>query len=107
MLPERGWEHYNGYNVTFRPRNMSPEALLQAHRMLWREAFSFRYSFMRIWRSARYLRWGAFLMCVFMNGFYCLKRLRGNAPKIFADAGEYGEIHEVTHRTMHDVENAS
>jgi hypothetical protein len=31
----------------------------------------------------RYLRPGAFLMCLFMNAFYCLKRLRGNEPIIF------------------------
>lgn len=80
ILTERGWEFYNGYNVTFQPRQMSPEELLSAHRQLWREAFSFKYSFLRIIRSLKYLRLGAFLMCLFMNAFYCLKRLRGNEP---------------------------
>jgi radical SAM superfamily enzyme YgiQ (UPF0313 family) len=80
ILTERGWEFYNGYNVTFQPKQMSPDQLLEAHRQLWREAFSFRYSFLRVLRSMRYLRPGAFLMCLFMNAFYCLKRLRGNEP---------------------------
>src|SRR2546430_15298016 len=40
MLPERGWEFYNGYNVTFRPRAMTPDELLTAHRRLWRRAVS-------------------------------------------------------------------
>ena len=79
----RGWEFYNGYNVSFMPKNMSPDQLLQAHRALWREAFSFKYSFLRIVRSFFRLRLGAFLMCAMMNGFYCLKRLRGNEPISF------------------------
>jgi radical SAM superfamily enzyme YgiQ (UPF0313 family) len=83
ILTERGWEFYNGYNVTFQPKQMSPEELLEAHRQLWREAFSFKYSFLRVLRSMRYLRPGAFLMCLFMNTFYCLKRLRGNEPISF------------------------
>ncbi len=83
ILMGRGWEFYNGYNVTFRPKQMSPEELLEAHRQLWREAFSFKYSFLRVIRSMRYLRPGAFLMCLFMNAFYCLKRLRGNEPISF------------------------
>ncbi len=80
ILTGRGWEFYNGYNVTFQPKQMSPEELLEAHRELWREAFSFKYSFLRVMRSMRYLRPGAFLMCLFMNVFYCLKRLRSNEP---------------------------
>lgn len=80
ILPGRGWEFYNGYNVAFQPRGMSPEQLLQAHRALWREAFSLKYSFLRVVRSIGRLRFGAFLMCLVMNGFYCLKRLRGNEP---------------------------
>ena len=85
ILARRGWEFYNGYNVTFHPKQMSPEELLEAHRQLWREAFSFKYSFLRVMRSMRYLRPGAFLMCLFMNTFYCLKRLRGNEPISFDD----------------------
>jgi hypothetical protein len=59
---------------------MSPEQLLDAHRALWREAFSLKYSLLRVVRSLGRLRFGAFLMCLVMNGFYCLKRLRGNEP---------------------------
>lgn len=83
----RGWEHYNGYNVAFEPRLMSPAELLDAHRDLWREAFSPRRVLARIVRSARYLRFGAFLMSLFMNGFYGLKAWRGNGPRAFADTG--------------------
>ncbi len=85
ILAERGWEFYNGYNVCFMPKQMSPDELIQAHRDLWREAFSLKYSLLRIMRSARYLRLGAFLMCLFMNVFYCLKRLRRNEPRDFAE----------------------
>ena len=56
ILTDRGWEFYNGYNVTFSPRQMSPEELLSAHRQLWREAFSLKYSFLRVLRSLKYLR---------------------------------------------------
>jgi radical SAM superfamily enzyme YgiQ (UPF0313 family) len=90
LLAERGWEFYNGYNVTFRPRNMSPEELLSAHRQLWREAFSIKYSFLRVLRSLGYLRPGAFLMCLFMNAYYCLKRLRGNEPVCFEEGKYFG-----------------
>ncbi len=83
ILEGRGWEFYNGYNVSFQPRDMSPEQLLDAHRALWREAFSFKYSLKRVVRSFGRLRLGAFLMCLMMNGFYCLKRLRGNEPMAF------------------------
>jgi radical SAM superfamily enzyme YgiQ (UPF0313 family) len=83
ILPDRGWEFYNGYNVSFQPRGMSPEQLLDAHRTLWREAFSPKYSLLRVVRSFGRLRFGAFLMCAMMNGFYCLKRLRGNEPLAF------------------------
>jgi hypothetical protein len=89
LLSERGWEFYNGYNVTFRPRQMSPDELLSAHRQLWREAFSIKYSFLRVIRSLRYLRRGAFLMCLFMNAFYCLKCLRGNEPVNFDRAESF------------------
>jgi radical SAM superfamily enzyme YgiQ (UPF0313 family) len=83
LLAGRGWEFYNGYNVTFEPAQMDPGQLAAAHRALWREAFSLNYSTRRVLRSARYLRPGAFLMCLFMNAFYCLKRLRGNLPVDF------------------------
>lgn len=91
ILPGRGWEFYNGYNVSFQPRGMSAEQLLQAHRALWREAFSLKYSLLRVMRSLRRLRLGAFLMCLVMNGFYCLKRLRGNEPIAFDPSATVSE----------------
>jgi len=83
LLKERGWEFYNGYNVSFIPKNMTSNELLQAHRALWKEAFSLKYSLKRIIRAFFQLRWGAFLMCAFMNTFYCLKAIRGNLPVCF------------------------
>ncbi len=73
---------YNGYNVTFQPALMSPDDLLQAHRALWRRAFSPTFVFRLIARAIRYLRPGALLMSTAMNGFYGLKRVRGNAPLV-------------------------
>ncbi|MBN2389785.1 MAG: radical SAM protein [Anaerolineae bacterium] len=75
----------NGYNVAFVPRGMNPEALLQAHRALWRRAFSPGYTLRRIARAAHYLRPGALLLAAFLNGFYGLKRWRGNEPVIAAE----------------------
>jgi radical SAM superfamily enzyme YgiQ (UPF0313 family) len=80
LLGERGWEYYNGYNVAFTPHAMSPEASLASHRRLWKRAFSPWHSLRRIWNSVRHLRRGALLMSLFMNVFYCSKRLRGNFP---------------------------
>ncbi|MGC9346514.1 MAG: radical SAM protein [Anaerolineae bacterium] len=82
LLGDRGADFYNGYNVAFRPKLMSPDTLLEAHRALWRRAFSPGHVARRIVRSARYLRPGAFLMNAAMNGFYGLKRLRGNVPRV-------------------------
>ncbi len=79
MLDERGWNFYNGYNVAFQPKNLTPLTLLQAHRELWKRSFSFKNSLIRIIRGLR-LRRGAFLLTFFMNSFYCLKKLRGNYP---------------------------
>jgi len=80
LLSEINWNYYNGYNVTFIPKNMSPDDLLKAHRELWGNAFSFKNSAIRILRSLMYLRRGAFFLTVFMNGLYCLKKLRKNYP---------------------------
>ncbi len=80
LLSERGWEFYNGYNVAFQPAGMSPEALQEAHRRLWRRAFSPGHVLRRMARSTR-LRFGAFLLSLAMNGFYGFKALRGNAPR--------------------------
>jgi radical SAM superfamily enzyme YgiQ (UPF0313 family) len=104
ILLERGWEFYNGYNVTFVPVQMSPDELLSAHRQLWREAFSFKYSFLRIVRSLKYLRLGAFLMCLFMNAFYCYKCLRGNEPVDFAGKQAYATTFEEVRSGMHNLE---
>jgi radical SAM superfamily enzyme YgiQ (UPF0313 family) len=80
LLQTRGWEFYNGYNVTFQPQGMSADELLQAHRTLWRTAFSPKYVAKRIARSVRRLRLGALFLSLAMNGFYGLKCLRGNLP---------------------------
>ena len=80
LLADRGIAFYNGYNVAFQPMLMSPDDLLQAHRALWRKVFSPWYVLRRIARGMRTLRPGALLMALAMNGFYGLKRLRGNAP---------------------------
>src|SRR2546427_8491358 len=72
MLPERGWEFYNGYNVTFRPRAMTPDELLTAHRRLWRRAFSLPHAPGRAWRRGRRLRAGGLLMRLWLNGFHPL-----------------------------------
>lgn len=106
ILRERGWEFYNGYNVTFKPLKMLPSELLQAHRELWKEVFSVKYSFLRICRSFSYLRWGAFLMCLFMNVFYCLKRIRGNEPIDFEATERYDEIHRKVGHEMHQPDAA-
>ncbi|HEU5181295.1 MAG TPA: radical SAM protein [Candidatus Polarisedimenticolia bacterium] len=92
VLPDRGWEHYNGYNVSFLPARMTPEELLAAHRALWKEAFSVRYSARRIFRALFRLRLGAFLMCAMMNLFYFLKALRGNSPAWFGESHRYDDF---------------
>ncbi len=82
LLPGRGADYYNGYNVAFEPQGMSSTALLAAHRALWRRAFSPRRVTRRLARAARQLRPGAFWMSAAMNGFYGLKRIRGNLPRV-------------------------
>ncbi len=85
ILTDRDWPHYNGYNVAFRPELMSPEELRQAHRGLWQRAFSPALTAHRLWRGARTLSRGGFLLSAAMNGFYGLKGITGNLP---ADAPE-------------------
>jgi radical SAM superfamily enzyme YgiQ (UPF0313 family) len=80
LIQERSWKYYNGYNVAFNPRQLTAEQLLISHRNLWKKAFSIKFSFARIIRSMFYLRPGAFLLVLFMNSFYCLKRVRNNLP---------------------------
>ncbi len=82
LLASKSSAAYNGYNVAFTPQGMSETELLGAHRALWRRAFSPQYALRRIARAACYLRPGAWLMTAAMNGFYGLKRLRGNEPAV-------------------------
>ena len=88
LLPGRGWQFYNGYNVAFRPRDMSPEELLQAHRTLWKTAFSTRHVAKRLIHSLPQLRLGSLLLSTAMNSFYGLKALRGNTPMDWGAVGE-------------------
>lgn len=74
---EAPWPVYNGYNVAFQPARMSPGALHDAHRGLWRRAFSPRRA---LARAARPLRPGAWTMSAVMNGFYAWKQATGNLP---------------------------
>jgi len=101
MRQDKGWEYYNGYNVSFMPMQMSPSELLAAHRALWRDAFSLKFSSMRIIRAFFTLRWGAFLMCLFMNTFYCIKALRRNSPKSFENDETYSDISAMVRSSMH------
>lgn len=80
ILQERSWSFYNGYNVAFKPQRINETQLLQAHRALWKKSFSPLYAFRRILRGLFTLRWGAFLLSLFMNSFYCYKRVRKNYP---------------------------
>ncbi len=80
LLPDRGWRCFNGYNVAFLPRRMTPSQLKDAHTQLWRKAFSPAHTLRRMLRSLFTLRPGAALMSLCMNGLYGLKRLRGNLP---------------------------
>ena len=77
---DKGWEFYNGYNVAFQPKRMSPETLLLSHRNLWKRSFSVWYSLRRILRGLLTLRFGAMCLSLFMNSFYMLKRIRKNYP---------------------------
>ena len=106
LLEDRGWEHYNGFNVAFQPAKMSPEELLEAHRALWREAFSWHYCLRRIFRAVFRLRLGALLMCTVMNLFYGWKRMCGNEPMDFSQVEAYPEIYEKIAAQMHPVQQA-
>ncbi|MBS1664892.1 MAG: B12-binding domain-containing radical SAM protein [Bacteroidetes bacterium] len=77
---ERGWQFYNGYNVAFKPKRMSPSELLHSHRNLWKKSFSVLYSLKRILRGLFTLRPGALCLSFFMNSFYMYKRIRKNYP---------------------------
>lgn len=87
ILPERDWPHYNGYNVAFRPKRMSPDALLKAHRSMWNDAFSPGAVARRLTNGARTLRPGAMMLSAAINGFYGLKQIAGNAPRVMPEFG--------------------
>ncbi|MCB9273795.1 MAG: B12-binding domain-containing radical SAM protein [Lewinellaceae bacterium] len=91
----RGWEYYNGYNVAFHPKNMSQEELLRSHRMLWKKAFSPAHVARRVLTGLFRLRFGAFCLSLFMNTFYCYKRLTGNLPIEAGSLTEYQTAGEV------------
>jgi radical SAM superfamily enzyme YgiQ (UPF0313 family) len=80
ILEQRNWNYYNGYNVAFIPKKINETQLLQAHRALWKKSFSPLFAFKRIVRGFITLRWGAFLLSLFMNSFYCFKRVYRNYP---------------------------
>ncbi|WP_207534098.1 B12-binding domain-containing radical SAM protein [Desertivirga arenae] len=80
IIEDRNWNFYNGYNVAFRPKKMTEQKLLDAHRALWKKSFSLKYSLRRIIRAAFTLRMGAAFLALFMNGFYAYKRVRRNYP---------------------------
>ena len=82
ILTQRDWPHYNGYGVAFQPARMSPRELLDAHRRLWKRAFSPGAIVERLARSAAKLNRGAMMLTSAMNGFYGLKRLTGNSPTV-------------------------
>ena len=106
LLKDRGWEFYNGYNVTFQPRNMSPSQLLTAHRDLWKKAFSIRLALKRVLKGMFRLRWGALLMSVMMNFFYALKAFRGNTPINFEENQErFATVHARLQPRMHPVQH--
>jgi len=94
ILTERSWDFYNGYNVTYKPKNLSPQELLNAHRELWGKAFSLKNALIRIIRSLIYLKSGAFLLTLFMNAFYGYKRLRKNFP---LDMSKKNNPHQKNH----------
>ncbi len=98
IIKERGLEFSNGYNVAFKPKNMTPEELLTAHRKLWRKAFSFKHTIIRIIKSVFRLRFGAFCLSMFMNGFYGLKRVKGNLPIDMSVSLNYKKIHSASIR---------
>jgi hypothetical protein len=50
---DRNWTHYNDANVVFRPKQMSPERLLEGYLYLWREFYKTRQSLRELDREAR------------------------------------------------------
>ncbi|MGB7416256.1 MAG: radical SAM protein, partial [Thermosynechococcaceae cyanobacterium] len=95
LRSDLGWEFFNGYNVTFTPSKMTAAELLEAHRELWRAAFSLSEILRRIGRSVFTLRGGAVMMCSLMNLFYGLKALAQNEPISFEGTNHYPAIREM------------
>lgn len=100
ILHDRNWNYYNGYNVAFKPKQITEEQLLQAHRALWKKSFSPLYAFKRITRGLFTLRPGAFLMSFFMNSFYSFKRVRKNYPIDMTQRNDLGKLVEPRVRTF-------
>ena len=94
ILEERSWSFYNGYNVAFKPQKISESQLLLAHRALWKKSFSPIYAFRRVLQGLFTLRWGAFLLSLFMNSFYAYKRMRKNYPIDMTRRAELNKIIE-------------
>lgn len=87
ILEDRDWAFYNGYEVAFEPKRMSPLELRRAHRELWARSFSPGYVAQRITRAASQLSRGGFMLSATMNGFYGRKRIAGNLPVDARDTG--------------------
>lgn len=100
ILHDRNWNYYNGYNVAFKPKQITGEQLLRAHRALWKKSFSPLYAFRRIARGLFTLRPGAFLMSFFMNSFYSFKRVRKNYPIDMTKRNDLGKLVEPRVRTF-------
>ena len=97
ILNDRDWPHYNGYNVAFRPAQMTPEQLIEAHRGLWRQAFGPRSVAQRLERGRRQLSTGGMWLSLAMNGFYGLKRLTGSLPATVPPTRAGLIDHPITH----------
>lgn len=100
ILHDRNWNYYNGYNVAFKPKQITEAQLLKAHRALWKKSFSPLYAFRRIARGLFTLRPGAFLMSFFMNSFYSFKRVRKNYPIDMTKRNDLGKLVEPRVRTF-------
>lgn len=92
IIEDRDWRYYNGYNVAFKPKNMSEYQLLNAHRSLWNRSFSITYSIKRVLSGIFTLRFGALCLSLFMNAFYCFKQMSKNTPIDMTKRGSWFQI---------------